>query len=112
MSGAMFKQLWNDFLRAMREAVWRVVRAGVLATIFGALAAAGGAYLIDRNWPPPALAYAATIAVAILFGYAVAATVALIEGARGLASAVTQLDDVARAAADAGLNVIDAMVDA
>lgn len=112
MSNAVFKQLWNDFVRAMRDAIWRVVRAGVLGAALGALLAGGGAYLIERSWPPSVLAYAATVAITLLLGYSVAATVALIEGARGLASAVSQLDDVARASADAGLNVLDAMVDA
>lgn len=109
---AVFKQLWNDFVQAMREAIWRVVRAGLLGAALGVLVAGGGAYLIERAWPPSMLAYAATVAITLLLGYSVAATVALIEGARGLASAVSQLDDVARATADAGLNVLDAMVDA
>lgn len=108
----MFKKLWQDFLRAMRAAIWRITRAGLLGVVIGALAVEIAAYMVDGRWPPHLAAHVAAGAFALLLGYAAAITVVVIEGARGLAAAVSQLDDVARATAETGLNVLDAMVDA
>lgn len=108
----MFKQLWQDVLGAMREAVWRVVRAGLVGVVVGALCVEIAAFALDGRWPPHLIAHVAAIAFALLLGYATATTALLVEGVRGLGAAVTQLDDVARASAETGLNVLDAMVDA
>jgi hypothetical protein len=96
----------------MREAVWRVVRAGLIGVAVGALAVEIAAFALDGRWPPHPVAHVAAVAFALLLGYATATTVMLVEGVRGLGAAVSQLDDVARASAETGLNVLDAMVDA
>lgn len=112
MAATMFKQLWQDFLRGMREAVWRVARAGFVGLVVGALSVEITAFALDGRWPPHLIAHVAAVAFALLLGYATATTAMLVEGVRGLGAAVSQLDDVARASAETGLNVLDAMVDA
>jgi len=108
----MFKRLWQDVLRGMRAAVGRVVRAGLVGVVAGALAVEVAAFALDGRWPPHLIAHIAAVAFALLLGYATATTALLVEGVRGLGAAVSQLDDVVRASAETGLNVLDAMVDA
>jgi hypothetical protein len=72
------------------------------------------ALVVDGRWPPDAphlIVHVAAGAFALLLAYAAVTTVMLIEGVRGLAGGVSRLDDMARAGAEVGLNVLDAMVD-
>ena len=108
----MFEHLWQQFFTAARHALGRIVRVWLLGVLIGALAMEGAALALGGGWPPRTFAHVAAVVLALVLGYAFAATTALIEGVRGLAAAAGQIDDVARAGADAGINVLDAVVDA
>ena len=49
---------------------------------------------------------------ALAFGYAAAITTALVEGARGMMAAAEFVEEEAKVAANAGINILDAAVDA
>lgn len=106
------EQLWSKFFQAVWHALWRVVRAGVLGVLVGGVAGEAAGYFLNGGWPPQVFTHVASAAVALLLGYAAAITVTLVEGVRGVAGAVGQIDDVARAGLDGGINVLDAVVDA
>lgn len=108
----MFENLGREFFRAIRQAIWRISRGFLIGLVLGALAAEVAGYFIVGGWPPHTFVNIAAIAFAVVMGYGVAVTTALVEGVRGLIRAASQIDDVAKAAANTGLNVVDAMVDA
>jgi len=108
----MLEHLVRDFLRAIRHAFGRVFLAGMIGLLVGGLAAETAGFALDGGWPPRQFVHVAAIGFALAVGYAAAITRALIEGVRGLVAAAGQVDDVAKAAADTGLNVVDAVVDA
>jgi hypothetical protein len=108
----MLEHLGHEFLRAVRRAFGRVLLGGFIGLLVGGLAAEAAGFALDGGWPPRQFVNIAAIAFAVVLGYAVAVTRALIEGVRGLVAAASQVDDVAKAAVDTGLNVVDAAVDA
>jgi hypothetical protein len=108
----MIEHLGRDFLRAVWRAIGHVLRAALAGVVLGGLAGEIAGYFIDGGWPGRVFIHVAAGTLAVVLGYALAITVALVEGVRGLVATVEQVDDVARAAADAGLNVLDAAVDA
>lgn len=108
----MLDHLGRDFLRAIRHAIGRVLRGWLIGLLVGALLAEIAGFFVEGDWPSRPFVHAAAIALALTLGYAVAVTVAMVEGVRGMMAAATQLDDVAKVAATAGLGVIDAAVDA
>lgn len=104
--------LWSTFFEAIKHAAWRVVRAALMGFVVGGIAVEVAGYFLNGGWPPQVFTHAASIAVALVLGYAAFVTVTLIEGVRGLAAAAGQIDDVARASVEGGINVLDAVVDA
>jgi hypothetical protein len=104
--------LGGQFFRAVRQAIGRVLRAGLVGVALGGVAGEVAGYFIDGGWPDRRFIHVAAGAVALLLGYALAVTAALVEGVRGMVAAASHVDDVAQAAADTGLNVVDAVVDA
>ena len=54
----------------------------------------------------------AALAFAIAVSYAVALTVAVTEGIKGMVTVAESLDDVAKTTIDSGLNIVDNVVDA
>jgi hypothetical protein len=108
----MFEHLGRDFVRAVWRAIGRVLRAALIGVVLGCLVGEAAGFAIDGGWPDRVFTHVAAGTLAIALGYALAVTVALIEGVRGLVATAERVDDVARAATDAGLNVLDAAVDA
>lgn len=104
--------LWRTFFQAIKRAVWRVTRAGLIGLVVGGIAGEAAGYFLNDGWPPQVFTHVSSIALALLLGYAAVVTVTLIEGVRGIAAAADQIDDVARASVEGGINVLDAVVDA
>ncbi len=108
----MFTDFGRNFMIALRRALGRVLRAGMLGFVLGALIAELAGLALNGGWPPQIFTHAVAGALAVTLGYAMAVTVAAVEGVRGMAAALSQLDDIARVTADRGLDVVDAVVDA
>jgi hypothetical protein len=108
----MLDHLGRDFLRAIRHALGRVLQGWLIGLLAGALFAEAAGFFVEGDWPRRPFVHVAAIALAVTLSYAIAVTVAMVEGVRGMMAAATQLDDVAKVAANAGLGVIDAAVDA
>ena len=108
----MLDHLGRDFLRAIRHALGRVLRGWLIGLLAGVLLAEVAGFFVEGDWPSRPFVHVSAIALAVTLSYAVAVTVAMFEGVRGMMAAATQLDDVAKVAANAGLGVIDAAVDA
>lgn len=108
----MFVQMRGNFLGGVRHAIWRVLRAGFLAAfIAGAFIEMTGAVL-DGGWPGRLFVHVAALVAALLAGYAIGLTAALIAGAKGMVAAVDDLDAAARQAASSGFRMVDEIVDA
>lgn len=108
----MFDHIRQSFFRAVRRALGRIVRAGLLGLLVGAAAAELAGFALNGGWPPQVFTHVTAATLGVLLAYAMGVTVALAEGVRGLVAAAGEIDDVAKAAASAGINVVDAMVDA
>ena len=108
----MFTEFRRQFFKAVRQALGRILRAGVLGLALGVIIAELTGYFLNGGWPPQLFTHLAAGALALTLGYALAVTVAASEGVRGMIAAVSQLDDVVRVAADRGLDMADAVVDA
>lgn len=108
----MFTDFGRNFMVALRRAFGRVLRAGALGFVLGALLAELAGLALNGGWPPQIFTHAVAGALAVTLGYAMAVTVAAVEGVRGMATALSQVDDIAKATADRGLDVVDAVVDA
>jgi hypothetical protein len=107
------EHLGAQFFRAVRQAIGRILRAALAGIVLGGAAGeAAGFFLNGGTWPPSTFVHVAAGAMAIILGYALAVTAALVQGVRGMVAAASHVDDVARAAGDAGLNVVDTLVDA
>lgn len=104
--------VWGNIFQAIRRAIWRVVRAGFGGLLIGFLAGEVAGYVLNGGWPPQLFTHVAAGACAVLLGYAAAITVTLKEGVQGIVAATGQIDDVARASLEGGINVVDAVVDA
>lgn len=108
----MFVQMRGNFLGGVRHAIWSVLRAGFLAAFIGAAFVEMTGAVIDGGWPGRFFVHLAALVVALLAGYAVGLTAALIAGVKGMAAAVDDLDSAARQAASSGFRVMDDIVDA
>lgn len=108
----VFTDFGRNFMVAVRRAAGRVLRAGALGFVVGALVVELAGFFLNGGWPPQTFTHAMAGALAVTLGYALAVTVAAVEGVRGMVAAVTQLDDVVKTTADRGLDVVDAVVDA
>lgn len=108
----MLEHLWAEFFRGVRRALGRVMRAWLLGLLLGGVVLEITAYAVTREWPPHVFTHVATVAFAIVLSYAFAITVALVQGVRGMVAVTGQLDDVAKEAVNAGINVLDTVVDA
>ncbi len=108
----MVEHMVGSLFKTLRSMIWHVLRAALIGALVGGLAAEVAGYFLDGGWPPRLFVNVVAIAFAVIFGYAVAATIAIVEGIQGMVAAATQLDDVAKAAANKGLDALDAVVDA
>ena len=108
----VFTDFGRNFVTAVRKALGRVLRAGMVGLVLGALAAELAGFFLNGGWPPRVFTHLVAGALALVLGYALAVTVAAVEGVRGMVAAVTQLDDVVKVTADRGLDAVDAVVDA
>ena len=105
----MIEQIGQSFFKAVRKAFGRIFRAGLLGLIVGAAAAELAGFALNGGWPPQLFTHIVAATVAVILGYAMGVTVALVEGVRGLVAAAGEIDDVAKAAANAGVNAVDAV---
>jgi hypothetical protein len=116
MSIPTFGDLRKKFFGGMRHAIWRIFQGGLIGFLLAALAIEIAAYFLDGSsggvWPPTIFAHVAALAFAVVVSYAVALTVALTEGIKGMVTVAESLDDVAKTTIDSGLNVVDNVVDA
>jgi hypothetical protein len=117
MSIPTFGDLRKKFFGGMWHAIGRILQGGLIAFLLAALAVEAAAYFLNSNggsslWPPTVFTHVAALAFAIVAAYAVALTVAVAEGIKGLVTVAESLDDVAKTAVDSGLNVVDNVVDA
>ena len=117
MSIPTFGDLRKKFFGGMWHAIGRILQGGLIAFLLAALALEAAAYFLNSNggsspWPPTVFTHVAALAFAIVAAYAVALTVAVAEGIKGLVTVAESLDDVAKTAVDSGLNVVDSVVDA
>lgn len=108
----VFTDFGRNFVTAVRKALGRVLCASMVGLVLGALAAELAGLFLNGGWPPRVFTHLVAGALALVLGYALAVTVAAVEGVRGMVAAVTQLDDVVKVTADRGLNAVDAVVDA
>lgn len=108
----MLDRLLRDIWRFTRHAFGMMLRGWLIAVILGAVIAEAAGYFIEGGWPQRVFVHVAAAAFALTLGYATGVTLALIELIRGLAVASTRIDDVVKAAATGGINVIDHVVDA
>ena len=108
----MFVQRRGNFLGGVRHAIWRVLRAGLLAAFIGAAFIEMTGAVFDGGWPDRMFVHLAAVVVALLAGYAVGLTAALIAGAKGMVTAVDDLESAARNATSSGFRVMDDIVDA
>jgi hypothetical protein len=114
---------------AFRQALGRVIRAGVVGLLLGTALVEGLAIFFNKTagdvsgitwaWPPEfnlsaPTAFVHTIAIifGLLMGYLLAFTVAVMQTLRGVFFAAEHVDDVAGAALNKGLDLADAAVDA
>lgn len=108
----MFVQMRGNFLGGVRHAIGRVLRAGLLAAFIGGAFIEMTGAVFDGSWPDRLFVHLAALVVALLAGYAVGLTAALIAGAKGMAAAVDDLEAGARNAAAGGFRMMDDIVDA
>jgi hypothetical protein len=108
----MLNTLSRDLFRFIRHAIWDMMRAGLIAMIFGIIIAEAAGFFLVKDWPTGLYVHVATAVFAITLGYAASVTAALVELIRGLAAASTHIDDVVKDVLSGGVNVIDAVVDA
>ncbi|MFI5271710.1 MAG: hypothetical protein ACHQ4H_01585 [Ktedonobacterales bacterium] len=108
----MFTNFGRDFVTAVRRALGRVLRASAVGLVIGALVAELAGFALNGGWPPQMFTHLVAGGLALTLGYSLAVTVAAVEGVRGMVLAAARLDDVAKATADRGLDVVDAVVDA
>lgn len=108
----MILHLRHQFFQAVRHAIGRILRAGLLATLVGFIALEVAGFALEGNWPHRTFVHIAAVAFALAFGYAAAITTALVEGARGMMAAAEFVEEEAKVAANAGINILDAAVDA
>lgn len=108
----MLDHIIVNFWKHVRASIWSIARALLLGLIVGALAAEAAGFFLLPNWPNERFVHIVAAAVALLVGYAFAATAAIIEGVQGLTMAVRGVDDVVKATVGGGINVLDAAVDA
>jgi len=106
------ENLGRHFLRAVRQALGHVLRASLFGLVLGGAAGEGIGLAFGQGWPPSNFVHVVAGAFALLLAYAAAITTALVQGIRGLVAAASGVDDVVKAAADAGVNAVDAVVDA
>jgi hypothetical protein len=104
----MFDHLRTQFFGAIREAIGKVFRGGLIGTLLGVIAIEIVGFLVDGGWPERVFVHVAAVAFGLALGYAIGATLALVEGVRGLVKAA---DDLAKVAATGGYNVLDKVVD-
>jgi hypothetical protein len=107
----MFVQMRGNFLGGVRHAIWSVLRAGFLAAFIGGAFIEMTGAVFDGGWPGRLFVHVAALVVALLAGYAVGLTAALIAGARGMIAAADELEAAARNAASSGFRVMDDIVD-
>jgi len=120
MSIPTFGDLRKKFFGGMWHAIGRILQGGLIGFLLAALSIEIAAYFLNSNggplpWPPApptVFTHVAALAFAIVAAYAVALTVAVAEGIKGMVSVAESLDDVAKTAVDSGLNVVDSVVDA
>lgn len=108
----MFVRMRGNFLGGVRHAIWSVLRAGFLAAFIGAVFTEMTGAALDGGWPGRMFVHLAALVVALLAGYAVGLTAALIAGAKGMVAAVDDLEAAAHTAASSGFRVMDDIVDA
>jgi integral membrane sensor domain MASE1 len=117
MSIPTFGDLRKKFFDGMWHAIGRIIRGGLIGFLLAAIAIEVAGYFLNSDggasvWPPTIFTHVAALAFAIVAGYAVALTVAVAEGIKGMVSVAESLDDVAKTAVDSGLNIVDNVVDA
>jgi hypothetical protein len=117
MSIPTFGDLRKKFFGGMWHAIGRILQGGLIGFLLAAISVEAAAYFLNSDsgvsvWPPTIFTHVAALAFAIVVAYAVALTVAVTEGVKGLVSVAESLDDVAKTAVDSGLNVVDSVVDA
>ena len=117
MSIPTFGDLRKKFFDGMWHAIGRILQGGLIGFLLAALSVEVAAYFLNSSsgatvWPPTVFTHVAALAFAIVVAYAVALTVAVAEGIKGMVSVAESLDDVAKTAVDSGLNVVDSVVDA
>lgn len=106
------EHIWRQFFGRVWQAIGKILRSLVIGLLVGGLVAEITGYFIDGGWPERQFVHVAAIAFALVLGYAAAVTSALVEGVHGVLDVATQVDDVARAAVETGVNAADALVDA
>ncbi|HKV84708.1 MAG TPA: hypothetical protein VJN88_09140 [Ktedonobacterales bacterium] len=107
----MFVQMRGNFLDAVRHAIWRVLRAGLLGAFFGGVFVEILGAAVDGGWPGRLFVHFAALVVAALAGYAVGVTAAIFVGVRGMMTAADNLEDAARQATAGGFRMMDDIVD-
>jgi len=117
MSIPTFGDLRKKFFDGMWHAIGRIIRGGLIGFLLAAISIEVAAYFLNSDsgasvWPPTIFTHVAALAFAIIAAYAVALTVAVTEGIRGMVSVAESLDDVAKTTIDSGLNIVDNVVDA
>jgi hypothetical protein len=108
----MILHLRHQFFQSVRRAIGRILRAGLLATLVGLIVLEVAGFALEGSWPHRTFVHIAAVAFALAFGYAAAITTVLVEGARGMMAAAEFVEEEAKVAANAGINIFDAAVDA
>jgi hypothetical protein len=122
MQQSIIGKLWQAF----RQGLGRIARAGLLGLALGLALVEGAAAFWNHTaeaavtlaWPhinvfaPTVFVHVTAIAFGLLLGWLLAFTVAVMQTLRGVFYAAEHVDDVAGAALDKGLDVVDVAVDA
>lgn len=103
----MIANLRHNFLRSVRRAIGKVLRAALIGIVLGALAGEAAGVALDGGWPPHLFVHVVAIAFAVVLGYALAVTTALVEGVRGMVAAAEAVDDATKSEINRVESVLD-----
>jgi NhaP-type Na+/H+ or K+/H+ antiporter len=108
----MLARLRKALTRYVSTSLEHILRAAIIGILVGIIIGEALGFLLDSGWPEHPYVHIAAVLFGFLFAYAAAVTTALAAVIRGVIEVTASLENVAKLAANDGIGVVDAVVDA
>ena len=108
----MLARLRKALVKYVSSSLEHILRAAIIGILAGIIIGEALGFLLDAGWPEHPFVHIAAVLFGFLFAYAAAVTTALAAVIRGIIEVTASLENVAKLAANDGVGVVDAVVDA